>query len=59
VIALLAGEIIDTIVIGVVILVNTAIGFFQEYRAENAIEALRSRAAPKAEVVRREAGWQQ
>jgi P-type Ca2+ transporter type 2C len=55
IIALLAGETIDTIVIVVVILVNTAIGFFQEYRAENAIEALRSRAAPKAEVVRREA----
>jgi P-type Ca2+ transporter type 2C len=55
VIALLAGEIIDTIVIAVVIALNTAIGFFQEYRAENAIEALRSRAAPQADVLRREA----
>jgi P-type Ca2+ transporter type 2C len=55
VVALLAGEVIDTIVIVVVIVVNTAIGFFQEYRAENAIEALRSRAAPQAEVLRLEA----
>jgi P-type Ca2+ transporter type 2C len=56
VIALLAGEVIDTIVIAIVILVNTAIGFFQEYRAESAIEALRSRAAPKADVLRCEQG---
>ena len=56
VIALLAGKTIDTIVIGVVILVNTAIGFFQEYKAETAIEALRSRAAPQAEVLRCEEG---
>jgi P-type Ca2+ transporter type 2C len=56
VIALLAGEVIDTIVIVVVILVNTAIGFFQEYRAESAIEALRSRAAPLADVLRCENG---
>jgi P-type Ca2+ transporter type 2C len=52
IVAFLAGEIIDTIVIAVVIMINTAIGFFQEYQAENAIEALRSRAAPKAEVLR-------
>jgi P-type Ca2+ transporter type 2C len=52
VIALLAGETIDTIVIAVVIVVNTAIGFFQEDKADKAIEALRSRAAPQAEVLR-------
>jgi P-type Ca2+ transporter type 2C len=51
-IAFLAGEVIDTIVIAVVILVNTTIGFFQEFRAESAIEALRSRAAPQADVLR-------
>ena len=39
--------------IGVVILVNTLIGFFQEYQAEEAIEALMARAAPEAEVVRK------
>ena len=52
-ISLLAGSNIDAIVIGVVILVNTLIGFFQEYQAEEAIEALMARAAPEAEVVRK------
>jgi P-type Ca2+ transporter type 2C len=56
VIALLAGKTIDTIVIGVVILFNTAIGFFQEFQAESAIEALRSRSAPQADVLRCEEG---
>jgi P-type Ca2+ transporter type 2C len=53
VISLLAGSNIDAIVIGVVIIVNTLIGFFQEYQAEEAIEALMARAAPEAEVVRK------
>jgi P-type Ca2+ transporter type 2C len=56
VIAFLADEVIDTIVIAVVIVVNTAIGFFQEFRAESAIETLRSRAAPQADVLRCEEG---
>ena len=53
VISLLAGKNIDAIVIGFVILLNTMIGFFQEFRAEQALEALMARAAPKAEVVRK------
>jgi len=53
VISLLAGSSIDAIVIGVVIVVNTLIGFFQEYQAEEAIDALMERVAPEAEVVRR------
>jgi P-type Ca2+ transporter type 2C len=51
-VAFVAGETIDTIVILVVIVLNTLVGFIQEYRAEEAIEALRSRAAPDAEVSR-------
>jgi P-type Ca2+ transporter type 2C len=51
-ISLLAGKSADAIVIGVVILVNTMIGFFQEYQAEAALESLKEQAAPEAEVVR-------
>ncbi len=53
IISLIAGKNADAIVIAVVILVNTLIGFFQEYRAEEALEALMSQAAPEADVVRR------
>ncbi|MFP4345754.1 MAG: cation-translocating P-type ATPase [Anaerolineales bacterium] len=52
VISLLAGKVIDAGVIGVVIVVNTLIGFFQEYQAEQALESLKAQAAPEAEVVR-------
>jgi P-type Ca2+ transporter type 2C len=51
-ISLVAGKTADAIVIGVVIVVNTLIGFFQEYRAEEALEKLKSQAALEAEVVR-------
>jgi Ca2+-transporting ATPase len=51
-ISLAAGKNADAIVIGVVIVINTLIGFFQEYRAEEALEKLKSQAALEAEVVR-------
>ncbi len=51
-ISLAAGKTADAVVIGVVIVVNSLIGFFQEYRAEAALEALKAQAAPEAEVVR-------
>ncbi|MCU0519487.1 MAG: HAD-IC family P-type ATPase [Anaerolineae bacterium] len=51
-VSVLAGKTADAVVIGVVIAVNSLIGYFQEYRAESALEALKAQAAPEAEVVR-------
>ena len=46
------GEIADTLVILVVILLNAALGAFQELRAERAMAALKKMAAPTCTVLR-------
>lgn len=46
------GEYADAIAIGAILLVNGLVGFFQEYRAERAMLALRSLTAPRARVLR-------
>jgi len=52
VIAFIAGERIDTIAIGMVVLLNGILGFVQEWRAETALRSLRNMMSPQATVVR-------
>jgi len=49
---LLLHEVTDAMVIGVVVAVNTVLGFIQEYRAEKSLEALKEMLVKKAKVIR-------
>ena len=46
------GEATNAIAIGAIVIVNALVGFFQEYRAERAVNALRSMTAPHSRVIR-------
>ncbi len=50
--ALIAGEYADSILILAILLMNAAIGFFQELSAHRSIESLKKMAAPRARVLR-------
>jgi len=51
-VSLVTGHGIDAMVIFVIVMVSAVLGFFQEYRAERALEALKKMLSPTATIVR-------
>jgi magnesium-transporting ATPase (P-type) len=52
IISALLGHYADTIVIAIVAVINASIGFFQENKAEKALEDIKNLLSPKATVIR-------
>ena len=52
VISLAVGEVADSLVIIAIVVLNAALGVFQEAKAEKALEALKKMSAPTSKVVR-------
>ncbi len=51
-ISIAIGEVVDAIVIAIILIINAVLGFFQEFKAEKAIEALKKMTSLKAVVLR-------
>jgi Ca2+-transporting ATPase len=51
-VALITGEVVDAVTIFAIIVLNTVIGFIQEYRSEKALEAMQQLTSPLARVLR-------
>lgn len=52
VVSALIGDLTDTIVILVIVILNAVLGFFQEYRAEKAIQVLKQMSITQAKLLR-------
>lgn len=48
----IVGDVKDTVVILIIVVLNAVVGFIQEYRAEKAMQALKQMAAMQAKVLR-------
>jgi Ca2+-transporting ATPase len=48
----LVGEMVDAVIILIIVLFSALLGFFQEYRAERAVEALKRMLSPTVSVLR-------
>lgn len=50
--SLVLGEITDSIVVFLAVIVNTGLGFFQEFKAEKSLQKLKNKVTPQATVIR-------
>ena len=51
-ISFLVGEAVDAMTIAAIVILNSVVGFVQEYRSEKAMEAMRKLTAPRARLMR-------